>query len=222
MNRRSSITLGLLLTALLTREGAAQWNVARYEAEPNRVYSTFALDPALITSLGYARVASLWGHDFQLSAEAGVVTAELDTDDFRARLGVHTSLARWRFLHVTGSATFVTRGTDNAIYRGFNFGADVTGGVGVYRPLWFASAEFGKDKAIITHVTHSDWYRDHFYADARDGWYLDAGGTYHYGVKAGFTLGQAEVVGRFGQLRTEKFNDMTPPLYASLGVGFAF
>jgi hypothetical protein len=93
----------------------------------------------------------------------------------------------------------------------------------VYRHGWFAAGEFGLDRAIITHVTtHSDWYRTNFYPDAKDGWYLDAGGTFHYGVAAGFALGRAEVVGRFGLLRTEKFNELMPPLYASVGVGFGF
>jgi len=31
--------------------------------------------------------------------------------------------------------------------------------------------------AIITHLTHSDWYRENIYRDAKDGWYLDADGT---------------------------------------------
>jgi hypothetical protein len=91
----------------------------------------------------------------------------------------------------------------------------------VYRPGWFAAAEFGKDKAIVTHVTHTDWYRQ-YYPDAKDGWYLDAGGTYHTGVRAGLTLGKAELIGRAGWMKTEKFNDVTPPLYGSVGLGFGF
>ena len=138
------------------------------------------------------------------------------------RLTTQTSLVHWQSVHLTGSATFITRGTKNAIYRGFNFGADATAALGYYRNRWFAAAEFGKDKAVITHITHSNWYRTHYYPDARDGWYLDAGGTYHYGLAAGVALGPAEVVGRFGFLRTERFNDMVPPMYASLGVGYGW
>ena len=132
------------------------------------------------------------------------------------------SIARWRDVHVTGSATFITRGTENTVYRGLNFGADLTGSAGVYRRRWFAAGEFGFDKAVITHITHSDWYRDHYYADAKDGWYLDAGGTYHYGVTGGVAIGRAELVARFGWQRTEKWNDLDQPIYASLGTGVSF
>jgi len=222
MRHISSITLGVVLSALVARDAAAQWNVARFGSERNRVYTTFGLDPALVTSVGYGRVVPLFNHDFQLTGDAGVVTARLDTRDFRARLGTQTSVVRWRSLHLAGSATFIARGTENSIYRAFNFGADLTGTAGLYRQRWFAAGEFGKDKAIITHLTNSEWYRTHFYPDAKDGWYLDAGGTYHYGVVSGIALGSAELVGRAGWLRTERFNDMMPPLYATVGLGLGF
>lgn len=222
MSHRSSITLGILLSLLVAGDAAAQWNVARFGMEPNRVYTAFGLDPAFVASLGYARVTPVLGHDFQLVGEAGVVVARMDARDFRVRLGTQTSLVHWRSLHLTGSALAITRGTDNVIYRGLDFGADVTAALGVYRRGWFAAGDFGKDKAVITHVTHSDWYRTHFYPDAKDGWYLDAGGTFHYGLTTGVALGKVELAARFGWLRTEDFNDLTPPMYASLGLGFTF
>jgi len=222
MSRKASITLAALLSAFVSHEVAGQWNVARFGAERNRVYSTFGLDPALVASVGYGRVASLVGHDFQFTAEVGLAAARLDARDFRVRLGTQTSIVRWGSLHLTGSATFITRGTDNSIYQALNFGADLTGTLGMYRRRWFAAGEFGFDKAIITHLTHSDWYRRYYYPDAKDGWYLTGGGVYHYGVAAGVALGRAEVSGRFGWRRTENWREVTPPIYGSVGVAFGF
>ncbi len=214
------ITSGILLSTLVAADAAGQWNVVR--TDPSHMYAAFGLDPALVTTLGYGHAVSVKGHAFHVSGDVGVVTAHMDTRDFRVRLGTQTSLVRWRSLHLTGSVTAIARGTENTIYRGFNFGADVTGTVGVYRRRWFAAGEFGKDKAVVTHITHTDWYRTNFYPDAKDGWYLDAGGTFHYGVAGGLTLGRAEVIGRFGFLRTEDFNDLMPPMYVSMGVGLGF
>src|SRR5687767_12988043 len=121
MTRTSSITLGILLSALVAQHAAAQWNVARFATERSRVYTTFGLDPALVTTVGYGRAVTLIGHDFQLTGDAGVVAAGMDARDFRARLGTQTSLVTWRSVHLTGSATFITRGTDNSVYRGLNF-----------------------------------------------------------------------------------------------------
>ncbi len=223
MSRTSSIVLGaVLLSALAARDAAAQWNVARLEERANRVYATFGLDPAFVATTGYGRVVRPFGHAFQLTADIGLATAQLDTRDFRARVGSQTSLLRWRSLHLTGSATFITRGTENQVYKALDFGADLTGTLGLYRPRWFVAGEFGKDKAIVTHVTNSDWYRRYFYPDAKDGWYLDAGGTIHYGLAAGLALGRMEVAARFGWLRAENWEQMMPPMYATLGVGFGF
>lgn len=223
MKRTSIIVLGAaLLTALGARDAAAQWNVARMETRPNRMYATYGLDPAFVATVGYGRVIRLYGHEFQLTADGGLATEKLDTRDFRARVGTQTSLLRWRSLHLTGSATFITRGTENQVYKALDFGADLTGTLGLYRRGWFVAGEIGKDKAIVTHVTNSDWYKRYFYPDAKDGWYLDCGGTVHYGLAAGLALGPMEVVGRFGWLRTETWDQMSPPVYASVGVGIGF
>ncbi|HEX7071319.1 MAG TPA: hypothetical protein VF190_10950 [Rhodothermales bacterium] len=216
------LLLSVLLSTLAFEKAAAQWNVAQYGSKSNSVYTTFGLDPALVNSVGYARVIPVKGHAFQAIGELGLATTNLDTRDYRVRLGIRTSVVHWKSLHLIGNATFLTRGTKNDIYRGFNFGADFTGEVGWYRPSWFAAAEFGKDKAVITHVTHTDWYRDNYYPDAKDGWYLDAGGTYHFGLAGGVTVLGADIVGRVGLRQTEQFNSINPPLYASLGVAYGF
>ena len=222
MKTQLSIVFSLLVTLVAAPAASAQWDVARFDIAPNRLYTTFGLDPAFIPSVGYSRVIPIFGHRFQLAGEAGIVAAKMDTHDFRATARASTSIVSWRSLHLTGSTSFITRGTDNSIYRGLNFGADLTGTLGAYRPTWFVAGEFGFDKAIITHVTHSEWYRTHFYSDARDGWYLNAGGTFHYGVVGGIAFGRTELLLRCGALRTEDFGDLTPPMYASLGLGFAF
>lgn len=222
MNATLRIVVALVVSGLAARDVAAQWNVERFGSTRNQVYTTFGLDPALVASVGYGRVVPLLGREWQLGAELGVVAADFDPRDFRVRMQARTSLVRWRSLRLVGSAAFITRGTENAIYRALNFGADFTGAAGVYRRGWFLAGEFGFDKAIITHLTHSDWYRENFYPDAKDGWYLTTGGTFHYGVTTGAAIGRTELALRAGWRRTENFNDLVPPMYASLGVGFGF
>ncbi len=222
MNTTMRIALSVLLLGVAAQNGAAQWNNARLDGGRNRIYLTMGLDPAVISTVGYARVVPVLGHDFQLATDVGLVTARLDTHDFRARVLVESPVVRWESVQLSGSAAFITRGTQNSVYRGLDFGADVTGTLGVYRRGWFAGAQFGKDKDIVTHITHTKWYRDHVYEDAKDGWYLDCGGTFHYGLIAGVTVGRTELVGRAGLRRTEDFNDVSPPFYGSLGIGVPF
>lgn len=218
----TAVLTATLCTFVLSSDAAAQWNVARFDSKPDRFYATFGLDPAFFPAVGYARATSVFGHPIQLGVDGGIVAAEMDTRDFRARLHLLTSIVSWRSLHLTGSTAFIARGTDNSVYRGYSFGADVTCGLGLHRAGWFLAAEFGIDKAGATHVKHSDWYRTYFYPGAKDGWYREPGGTIHYGLSAGVTIGKSELIARFGQVRTEEMNELTPPMYVSIGWGFAF
>lgn len=222
MNPTLRIVVAFMVSGLAARDVAAQWNVERFGSDRNHVYTTFGLDPALVASVGYGRIVPLFRQEWQLGVEVGVVAPDFDTRDFRARLQTRTTLLRWGSLRLVGSAAFVTRGTENSIHRAFNFGADFTGTAGVYRRSWFLAGEFGFDKAVITHIAHSDWYRTHFYPDAKDGWYLNAGGTFHYGVTSGASIGPIELALRAGRLQTEDFNEMLPPMYVGVGVGFRF
>jgi hypothetical protein len=216
------VAVALAILGLVAQEAAAQWNAARFGAARNQVYTTFGLDPAFVTSVGYARIVPVLGREWQLGVEVGAAAFNFDRRDFRTRVQLRTSIVRWRSLRLTGSAAFLTRGTENVIYRGFDFGSDLTGTVGVYRQGWFFAGEFGFDKAIITHLVQSDWYRRYYYPEAKDGWYLTGGGTFHYGATTGVAIGAAELALRAGWRRTETWDNSMPPMYASLGLGFRF
>ena len=219
MNRSTMIAATVLLSVIATNEAGAQWNVARWGTDRQHAYTTFGLDPAFVSTVGVGQVVSVFGRDVQLTGDAGVAAAKLDASDFRVRLGAQGSVLRWRSVQVTGSATFITRGTENAVYRGLNFGADLGATAGVYRHRWFAAGEVGKDKAIVTHIAHTTWYRNNVYRDAKDGWYVDAGGTVRYGVTTGIAIGRTELAARAGWQRTEHWGKLASPMYASMGVG---
>ena len=55
MNRLTLIAATAIVAAIAipAREAAAQWNVARFDATPNRVYTTFGLDPAFVSAVGW-------------------------------------------------------------------------------------------------------------------------------------------------------------------------
>jgi hypothetical protein len=222
MNSTLRIAVALAVMPAAARDVAAQWNVERYGAERNQMYATFGLDPAVVASFGYGRVVPMLGRNWQFGVEGGLAAPDYDRRDFRARVQIRTTVLQWRSLRLVGSMAFISRGTQNSIYRAFSFGSDFTGTLGVYRRSWFLAGEFGFDKAEVTHITHSEWYRRHYYPEAKDGWYLNTAGTFHIGATGGVALGRLELGLRAGWLQTENFNDLTPPMYAGLGLGVRF
>ena len=217
-----AVWAAILLAGAIPAVAHGQWNLARLTPGESRMHLTTGVDPAIIPSIGYNRVASLFGRTAQVGVEAGVVAGEADVRDFRARLSGQVQLVRYRGLRLAASAAAITRGTDNDLFRAVNFGADLGATGGFYRRGLFLAAEIGFDKAIITHFAHSQQYRDENYAEAKDGWYLDNGGTWRFGVVSGVAIGRTELMLRAGVPRTQGGESLPLPAYLSLGVGVRF
>lgn len=201
---------------------AAQWNLARLEPGDATWQVSTALDPAIITSIGYRQLRTVFGARTQFGVEAGVVAGNADLGDYRARLEAGVQVYRRGSFRTVASAAFLTRGTSNTVFRGTNFGADVGLTAGMYRPRWFVAGETGYDKPIVTHVTHTQGYRRTYYADAKDGWYIDTGGTRRLGVVTGTSLRGVELMLRAGVARTRGGEALVAPVCATLGMGFRF
>jgi hypothetical protein len=202
------------------RELPAQWNLARLQRGDARLHVSMALDPAVVTSLGYARTTSVLGGATQFGLEVGAVAGDADLRDYRVRLGGSVQLVQRGTFRVAASAAFMTRGTSNTIFRAINFGSDVGVTAGVYHRGWFVAGEVGFDKAIITHLAHTQEYRDQHYEDAKDGWYLNNGGTGRLGLQLGSSIGGAELLLRAGIARTQGGEALLAPGYLTLGLGF--
>lgn len=221
MKPASYMRVSLALATLVASRANAQWNVARFDSTKVWTYATFGLDPAFVGSVGVSGVIP--GRvKIQLGAEFGSVVAAFDLHDWRSRATARASLVHWGVFRITGEEAVVTRGTSNSIYSAFNLGSSTTFTAGAYRRRWFVASEVGFDKAVLTRITNSDWYREYYYPDAKNGWYLTPGGTFHAGLTGGVTLGMLEITARAGRLRTERMNDLNPPMYATVGAGFGW
>ena len=214
-----------LLAALLLvgqRDLAAQWNLARMQPGDAQLHLSMAVDPAVVTSIGYGRFTSMFGTITRLGLEAGAVAGDAELGDYRVRLSADVQLVERGAFRVAASAAFMTRGTSNRVFRAVNFGSDFGATAGIYRRTWFLAGEVGFDKAIITHLKHTQEYRDEYYAGAKDGWYLNNGGTGRLGVMTGRSLGGAELLLRAGIARTQGGEALAVPAYLTVGVGFGF
>lgn len=221
MNRRVVWAI-MLLSSATPALAHGQWNLARLTSGESRVQLTVGLDPAVIPGIGYDRITSLFGRLVQVGVDAGVVAGETDVRDYRARLNGRVQLAQYGALRLAASAAAITRGTSNDVFRAVNFGADLGAIAGLYKRGWFVATEIGFDKAIVTHFTHSQLYRDQYYAEVKDGWYADNGGTWRLGVTSGVAIGRTELMVRAGVPRTQGGESLPLPGYLSLGMGVRF
>ncbi len=116
----------------------------------------------------------------------------------------------------------IFRRYENPLIRFLNFGAETKGTIGYYKPKWFAAAETGFDKAVITHFKHTNAYREAIYLHAKDGWYDPAtGGHFYYGLQAGYSFKKIDITLNVGKVLSQDLKTMPLiPYYLMLGCNF--
>ena len=145
------------------------------------------LEYGLIYGAGYG-----YQHGFKISCsiKSGIFfpVGKNLIDDFKSKIGGKIRLFQIRNFQFTANIYGVYRRYENNLVRMKNFGSDFSGIVGYYRSKWFVAGEFGFDKAIVTHLKHSQSYRDVF-PEVVNGWYSPpSGGNFYYGLQAGFSF----------------------------------
>jgi hypothetical protein len=218
----------LAFVALLGLAGAANaQSFSRLEAGQQTVTAETGLESGVVTSVGYACGIRLRAGDRTLRtlmpfAQATMVVAEPDLYDSAFRAGAQMSLVTIGWFDLSAQLALGAAGTENSIYSGIALRSDVVLLAGHYGRRWFAVGEAGYDRAWLTYIKNSDWYKTYFYSGAKDGWYSGTGGLLHAGVKGGVTIGRVELVLRAGVNRTEDLKDLDLPFYATLGASYRF
>ncbi len=139
-------------------------------------------------------------------------------DDFKIRIGGQIVLYKIRSFHFSANFYGVLRRYENPLVSLLNFGTDLAGIVGYYKPKWFLAGEVGFDKAITTQFKHSNSFKE-MYPEVQDGWYEPAtGGNFYYGLQTGLSFKQSDITLKIGKVLTQDFKT-TPliPYYAQLG-----
>lgn len=144
-------------------------------------------------------------------------------EDFKSKAGGSVNWVRYRNFHFSTGVYGVFRRFENDFARLSNFGSEVNGVAGYYRKKWFAAAEAGFDKAIVTHFKHSAAYKSQ-YPGVVNGWYEPStGGNFYYGFCAGISMNKHDLVIRIGKTLSEDFKtEPLVPLYGQIGFNWKF
>jgi hypothetical protein len=143
-------------------------------------------------------------------------------EDFQTKIGGQIRLVQIGDFHVATRLQGLFRRYENPIVRLLDFGSDVAGTFGYFRPKWFVAGEVGFDKAIVTHFKHSPSYLEDF-PTAQEGWYEATGGNFYYGLQAGFSFKRNDIYLKGGNLLQQDFKTKPfLPFYVQLGYNRRF
>jgi len=145
------ITAAFILLPIMTTNAQI---MSTLSAGDQAAYFNFGLDPAVLTTFGYARgfEAAFINRHVTASAELSLPVSKLDLNDYRLKIGARASVINYNSWDFSIPIHLILRGTQNWMHTATNFGADITALFGYYRDRWFVNLEFGYDSAFMTKI----------------------------------------------------------------------
>lgn len=219
-----TIAVVLITMIAVSETGLSQsinWRSMR-EDQSNVLQLNLGYDFGVTSQISYNRSLNMFrpvvlGLDFSFPMGRDLV------DDFKVRLGGQIEIAEVNGFSVTVRIASVFRRYQSEMVSISSFGSDFAVLAGYCAPTWSVAGEFGFDKAITSHIKHSDIMRTYF-PEIKDGWYVPTGGHYYYGVQGEKTLGEnLDLLLRLGETKAQADDENAVlPLYLQLGVGVRF
>jgi len=220
---KSVFLIAVVFLFSITAVHAQTLNWGSLQKEQKHVVNMYAgFDYAVVCGIGYSyhlksKLPMLLNVDF--SEPAG----ENGFDDLKTKIGAKAEVFNYKNIKLIASAHGIYRRYQNPLVRLQNFGSEFAVATGYYKPRWFAAAEVGFDKAIVSHFKHSSIYKTDYPAE-KDGWYEPAtGGNFSYGVQGGFSFKRSDITLKAGKVLAEDFKSKpTLPFYLQLGYNVRF
>ena len=187
------------------------------------IYTSFGIDPALVTTLGYARRINTnsFVKEMLLSTEISI-PIQFDFNDYRLKLGGQMNLFEYGKLYGWGILSLIDRNTRNSIHQANSLGIEITLLSGLHGKHYFLLGELGYDKSFFTHIKHNDWYKEYYYSDAKDGWYRNSAHHFNLGINAGFSLSKFVIMLRTGIQKSKSIIDPLVPFYGIISLNYRF
>ena len=199
---KNTIIAAIALLGVATSACAQTINWQAFQPEQKHlIHLQTGWDYSMNFGFGYARKFDT-KLPFIANIEYSFPAGERLFDDFKVRIGGQVEVLRVGGFSFTAKAYCPIRRYENSLVRLFNFGSEFSGVAGFYRQKWFVAGEFGFDKAIVTHVKHSERALDN-YAGLEGGWYVPTGGNWFYGLQTGFSFGGNDITLKAGKVTTQ-------------------
>jgi len=213
------ILISFILPFFIYQKGMAQTvNWIALEDTKHIITAGIGWDYSVSYSLGYAYQLKT-KVPIMLTTNFSIPSGERLLDDFKTKIGGQILLLNKSNLKGGIAFNGIYRIYENPLVRVQNFGSDLKGTFGYYKPKWFVAGEVGFDKAIVTHFKYSETFKETIFADVRDGWYEPStGGNFQYGIQTGYSFNQSDITFNIGMVTTQDFKT-TPliPYYLMFG-----
>lgn len=212
MKNLNNILLAAILTCQLNISFAQNVNWKNLQPSQKHIISLNAgFDHGTVVGVGYGYKLNT-KIPLILNLEYSMPFGDKVFDDFKTKIGGQLNIVRANNLFATVKAYGIVRRFENELARMLNFGSEFYATAGFYKNKWYAAGELGFDKAIVTHIKHSDLAKE-YNPEIQSGWYIPTGGNFMYGLQGGFSFKNNDVYAKIGRTVSQDFKTRTLVLY---------
>lgn len=216
MNRRLIVSVLGVLTALALRGQILEPG----GKNAHLVSLDFGYDHNLVSlNFGYSFFAAQYRSAIFADFTQG--TALLGTGNFRTQAGLKTWFDLGKALKVRTLLALVytqSRSKTGAI-DGLGFNLQLN--PGITWPRGGIGADLQYNRFLATHFVHSDFWRQYYYKEVKDGWYRSTSANLRTGIYLSSWLGRRQSVElhlRGGYQTNGKFDKLIPKFYGIIGL----
>jgi hypothetical protein len=212
----------VITTAVLT---ALHCEARADDAPAFRAYTAVAMDTTVVGKLGVERDVATPRPDLTLTTPLLVTLPILRPGggDVDVRAGLRAELRRGRRFVLAATASPLVRTMSSTYYSVVAFGVDLE----VAPTLRFGRVaiglELGHDRTVADHFTHTQAFRDRYYADVHDGWYDGSASRFRAGLRGEVRVTRAlSMRTRLGGNASTAGVPEVIPFYGEVGAALAF
>lgn len=175
----------------------------------------------LMFKAGYAHKTKLLDHPLIWVSDLSMPYLKFDFNDYKVKAGIQIPILLRNNWITSLNSAIIARGLETENNTSFNLGYEIGIKTGLYKSNKFIAAEAGFDHALLTHITNSDFYKENYYSEAKDGWYSITGGNVYYGLSGGIDLKRSLISLRLGKILDRYFDSPSDfSVYFVLGYHF--
>jgi len=214
------IVLSIIILATVKTGSAAAQNVnwkSIGNRQSNVVYADFGYSFGVTEQFGYGRLVR-FVRPVALTFDYSTPMGGKLIDDFKMRLGGQIELLEKNGFVISGKVLGNFRRHQTSLVRIASFGGEFALIGGYFSPGFHAAVELSSDGAVVSHMKHSAIMVRN-YPQIHDGWYLNNGVHYFYGIQGSKTLGMSyDVSLRLGKTNARGSSEDVLPVYFQLGL----
>ncbi|HUQ08321.1 MAG TPA: hypothetical protein VM261_37780 [Kofleriaceae bacterium] len=219
-----SVALSVAITTILL--AALHCEARADDGSPAlRAYTGVAMDTGVVGKLGVERDVAAPRADLTLSTPLLVTLPILRPGggDVDVRAGLRAELRRGRRFVLAATASPFVRTMSSTYYSVVAFGVDVEIAPTLTLGRAAIGLELGHDRTVADHFTHTQAFRDRYYADVHDGWYDGSASRLRAGLRGEVRVTHTLALRtRLGANASTAGTPEVIPFYGEVGASLSF